>query len=53
MQIVDFPSYADNNTIYDAGYNIDEVICSLQEFSKKLFIWFAENQMKANEVKCH
>ena len=45
MQNVDFASYADGNTIYDAGDNIDEVIFSLQ--------WFADNQMKTNEDKCH
>ena len=53
VQNVDFASYADDNTIYDAGDNIDEVIFSLQESSKKLFKWFADNQMKANENKCH
>ena len=53
VQNVDFASYADDNTIYDAGDNIDEVIFSLQESSKKLFKWFANNQMKANEGKCH
>ena len=53
MQNVDFASYADDNTIYDAGDNIDEVIFSLQESSKKLFKRFANNQMKANEGKCH
>ena len=51
VQNVDFASYADNNTIYDAGDNIDEVIFFLQESSKKLF--FADNQMKTNEDKCH
>ena len=45
-------SYADDSTIYDADDNIDEVIFSLQEFSKKLK-WFVDNQMKANEDKCH
>ena len=52
MQNVDFASYVDDNTIYDAGDNIDEVIFSLQESSKKLFKWFADNRMKANEDKC-
>ena len=33
---VDFASYADENTIYDAGDNIDEAIFSLQESSEKL-----------------
>ena len=36
VQNVDFASYADDNTIYDAGDNIDEVMFSLQESSKKL-----------------
>ena len=37
VQNIDFVSYADDNTIYDAGDNIDEVIFSLQGSSKKLF----------------
>ena len=35
---VDFASYADDKTIYDAGDDIDEVIFSLQESSKKTFL---------------
>ena len=53
VQNVDFASYADDNTIYDASDNIDEVIFSLQESSEKLFKWFADNQIKFNENKCH
>ena len=53
MENVDFASYAEDNTIYDAGDNIDEVKFSLQESSKKLFKWFANNKMKTNEGKCH
>ena len=34
VQNVDSASYADYNTIYDAGDSIDEVIFSLQESSK-------------------
>ena len=49
VQNVDFPSYADDNTIYDASDSIDKVIFSLQESSKNLFKWFADNQMKTNE----
>ena len=52
-QNVDFASYADDNRIYDAGDNIDEVIFSLQESSKKLFKWFADNQIKTNEDRCN
>ena len=53
VQNVNFACYADDNIIYDAGDGIDEVIFSLQESSKKLFKWFADNQMKTNEDKCH
>ena len=53
VQNVDFASYADDSTIYNVGDNNDEVIFSLQESSKKLFKWFADNQMKTNEDKCH
>ena len=53
VQNVDFASYADGNTIYGASDNIDEVIFSLQESSRKLFKWFTDNQMKTNEDKCH
>ena len=53
MQNLDFACYADENTIYDAGDNIDEVRFSLQESSEKLFKWFTDNQMKTNEDKCH
>ena len=50
---IDFASYANDNTIYTTGENIDEVIFSLQESSKKFFKWFIDNQMKTNEDKCH
>ena len=53
MRNVDFASFADDNTIYDADDNTDEVIFSLQESSKKLFKWFADNQIKTNEDKCN
>ena len=49
----DFSSYADDNTIYDSGNSIDEVISSLQESAEKLFQWFSHNQMKGNTDKCH
>ena len=43
VQNLDFASYADDNTIYDAGDNMDEVIFSLQESSKKHFKWFDDH----------
>ena len=49
----DFSSYADDNTIYDSGNSIDDVISSLQVSGEKLFQWFSHNQMKGNTDKCH
>ena len=49
----DFSSYADDNTIYDSGNSIGEVISSLQESAEKLFQWFSHTQMKENTDKCH
>ena len=49
----DFSSYADDNTLYDSGNNIDEVISSLQESAEKLFERFSHNQTKGNTHKCY
>ena len=42
----EFASYADDNTLYDAGNTIEDVILSLQESSKNLFKWFSDNAMQ-------
>ena len=47
----DFASYADDNTPYFSADAIDEVIKRLKTASVKLFKWFADNQMKANQDK--
>ena len=38
-----FSNYADDNTIYDSCYSIDDVVSSLQESAEKLFQWFYHN----------
>lgn len=48
-----FSSNADDNTIYDSGNSIDDIISCLKESSEKLFQWFPHNQMKGNIDKCH
>ena len=53
MNDVDFASYADDNTPFFVGNDLDEVISNLQSASKTLFRWFTDNQMKANRDKCH
>ena len=48
MNETDFASYADDNTRYVVGNNIEDVIIKLQNASLTLFEWFCDNQMKAN-----
>ena len=40
MNDVDFASYADDNTPFFVGNDLDEVIFKLQGASKNLFQWF-------------
>ena len=53
MNETDFASYADDNTPYGVGNNIEDVILKLQNASLALLQWFCDNQMKANPDKCH
>ena len=50
---VNIANYADENTIYKAHENINDLITSLQDGVIKLFKWFSHNQMKGNTDKCH
>ena len=53
MNETEFISYADDNTPHVASDNIDYVIKILENDFILLFKWFLDNQMKANEDKCH
>ena len=53
MEETEFTSYANGNSLYDAGNTIEDVILSLQESVKKLFKKFSDNQMQGNSGKCH
>ena len=48
-----FTNYADDTTPYVTGNNAEEVVSELKAVTQKLFIWFAQNEMKANVNKCH
>ena len=48
-----FTNYADDTNPYVVANNTAEVIENLTIITQKLFIWFANNQMKANHDKCH
>ena len=43
-------NFADDTTPYFVGSTTTEV---LENLTKKLFSWFANNQMKGNNDKCH
>ena len=53
MNETEFASYADDNTPYTSGQDIDNVIRTIENNSIRLFKWFSNNQMKANKDKCH
>ena len=53
MENIDIVSYADDNTPYNTGKSIEEVIQKFENAAKTLFQWFIDNQMKANPDKCH
>ena len=46
-------SYADDNTPYAVGNNMEELIAKLQNASKTLCESFSDNQMKPNPDKCN
>ena len=53
LKDTDFVSCADDNTIYDIGGSINDVIAPLQDSSEKRLQWFSDNQLKGNTNKCH
>ena len=48
-----FINYADDTTPYMVGNNTNEVLADLSHLSQSLFTQFANNQLKANQDKCH
>ena len=53
IDICDIASYADYNTTYTSGFNLEEAIQKLELTTNNLFEWFKNNHMKANADKCH
>ena len=49
----DIANYADNNTPYVYGRNIEEVVAYLEEVSEVIYKWFRDNQSQGNASKCH
>ena len=48
-----FANYADDTTSYSVGSTATEVLENLSGITKRLFSWFANSQLKANDNKCH
>ena len=53
MSQYDIANYADDNTPYVSGRNIEEVVASLEEVSEAVFQWFRDNQFQGNASKYH
>ena len=52
MNHEDIANYADDNTPYVSGKNIDEGVKFLEKSSRVFFKWFSDNQFQANASKC-
>ena len=50
---INIANYADNNTPFVSGGTPLSVITSLENAAEKLFKWFVNNHMKANQNKCY
>ena len=48
----DNASYVDDNTLYNFGFNLDNVISNLEKSTNSLLNWFKENHVKADADKC-
>ena len=46
-------SYADGNTLYTSGFNLEEVKNCLSTDFDAVAKWFCENYMALNAGKCH
>ena len=49
----DIANYADDNTPYLRGKNVEEILNGLENVVPNLFRWFTENELKGNTSKCH
>ena len=48
---VNIASYADDDTFYQSGKSVDDVVNGLQVSAEKIFKWFSDYQMKRNTDK--
>ena len=53
MDGINIANNADDKTPFVSGDTLLNVTTSLENATEKLFEWFANNRMKANDDKCH
>ena len=53
MNHEDMANYADDNTPYVSGKNIDEVVRFSEVSSRVIFKWFSDSQFQVNASKYH
>ena len=46
-------NYADDNTTYSTGKDIETLLATLQIETTEVLKWFHNNEMKSNDDKCH
>ena len=49
----DIASYADDNTLHNFDFSLNNVRSNLDKSTNSLLNWFRDNHMKANDDKCH
>ena len=49
----EFANFTDDNTPYNCGPTLNEVVNTLETTTEKMFKWFSFNNLKANAPKCH
>ena len=49
----DIASYADDNTLYNFDFSLDNLISNLEKSTNSLLKWFRENHMKAKADNSH
>ena len=53
IDLSEFSSYADDNTLFAFGQNPANLTNTLQSTLNSMFQWYQENYFKANADKCH
>ena len=53
MNHEDIANYANDNTLYISGKNMDEVFRFLKESPLVIFKWASDNQFQENASNCH